>query len=159
LFISDEALEISVDAIEDILEVGTVVTLKKVEKPNTEDESTITDNRSLYSEYYKQTKDETPVIEKTYDINAILTYSPSDDKLKSAGLDEECGVIVMLATYQLLNVGFANEEDTFHSLITDLKRGILVDINGETFIVKSVGMTGTLNGFSIICNLGCDLYA
>lgn len=154
MFINDECIDISNDIMETVAEVGIVIQLKTV-LPTT----IVADEQDLYAKYYKQTKNDSPLIDKTYNINAVLNYNPAEDVLKNAGLDEKCSVVVMLATYELIKVGMFTLTNEISEIITELKRGKIIEVNGKTFIIKNVGMTGILNGFPNVCNLGCDVYA
>lgn len=153
MFISEDVLDASLDAIGDIAEVGLKVNLCVVDddapKGSTEQE--------LYANFYGQSQNEKPIFKNVYQIDGYVTYNPSEDALVGAGLSEKCQIVVMFATYQLFNVKFSDINGDFHTIIEQLKR-VMVDYNGKLFSVKDVGMTGTLNGFSIICNLGCDVY-
>lgn len=153
MLINDECLEISNDIIETITEVGTTIVLKTV--VNTTE---VTNEKDLYSKYYGQVKNNTPLIGKTYSLNAVLTYNPTEDNIKSAGLEEKCSILVMVATYEFIKVGLFTLEDDVHDIITELKRNKVIEVNGKTFVIKNVGMTGTLNGFPTVCNLGCEVY-
>lgn len=154
MYISDDVYEASIDALGDITEVGSVVKLlvpKKIQSVGNTD-------KDIYSEMYGQTQNADPEIEKEYELHSYVTYNPSKDELLGAGLDEKCEIMVMFATYELFQNGFADIEGDFHTILTNLKRNLLIEHNGKKFLVKEVGMTATLNAFSIICNLGCDVY-
>jgi hypothetical protein len=154
LIINAECKEISNDVISDISEVGSIVRIGDVVVT-----STASTEQDVYAKFYGQTKDETPIVSTTYDLQALITYEPTEDVLKSSGLDEKCSVMIMIVTLQLFDLGMFTLENSISDVIADLKRNKVITINGTLFLIKNIGMTSILNGYPIICNLGCELYA
>lgn len=160
MLISEECLEISNDAIGDIGEVGVRIAFRVAKNPVDTGGDAATSMKDKYAEFYQQTRNSDPEFEETeYHVNVVPVYSPATDKLESSGLNESCHIMFTLATYEFVKNGFATIDDELHTLIERLKRGLLVSFDGKLFVSKEVGMTATYEGFSIICNLGCDLYA
>lgn len=156
MIIPSEPLEISLDALGDIIEVGAPFTLKVV-KTNSERNSE--DLKNIYSSMYGQNpNDDKPDIDAIYLLHGVATYDPTTDQLKGSGLVEKCGLSMMSITYEYMKVGYFSESDSFHNFISKIKRNTILNFNGRDYFVKEVAISGVYMGFGIVCNLGCDLY-
>lgn len=158
--IDKETLEMCKDIISDIKEVGVIGILKKVAvTPTTSVTNPINPNmKDLYSEFYNQTKNESPIINTTYDVNALVSYSPIIDELNGAGLNEKCHIMIIVCTYEFIDNKFITTDNDINYLIENLKRNNLINVNGKDYLIKEVGATAIYKGFPLMCNLGCDEY-
>lgn len=157
--IPDEPKKISIDALNDIIEVGATFKLQVV-KPLTEMGLPSQENmQDLYASIYGQNRvNDEPQINKDYELHAVATYDPTADQLKGSGLVESCRLRLMTVVYEFMQVGYADDCEVFHDFITKLKRNSLVEFNGRRYSIKEIAITGVYQGFGIVCNMGCDLY-
>lgn len=159
LTIPDECLDISVDAIGDITEVGAEFKLLVVKTLGEIADNKGDNLKDMYSSIYGQNKrlDE-PEVKETFTLHAVGFYDPTTDQLKGTGLVEKSNLRLMTIVYEYMKVGYCDDCNDFHDFITKLKRNCLVEFNGKRFFAHEVAITGVLNGFGIVCNLGCDVY-
>ena len=154
--ITTEVIDISLDALQDVIEVGSKFTINIVNKNPKNDSDNI---RNLYSSMYGQNKiNDKPVIEKSYTIHGVPTYEPTTDQLKGSGLVEKCGLRMMTIVYEYIQQGFISKEDSFHDFISNIKRNTILSFNGKDYFIKEVSIVGMYQDFGIVCNLGCDIY-
>lgn len=156
MLIPTEPLEISIDALEDISEVGATFVVKTVKTNPTKQSDNLKD---MYSSMYGQNKkQDEPEIEAMHTLHGIATYDPTTDQLKGSGLVEKCGLSMMTITYEYLKVGYIAENDSFQDFISKIKRNTILEFNNKRYFVKEVSIVGVYEGFGIVCNLGCDIY-
>lgn len=163
MVIPNEALEVSLDALEDVVEVGAKFLLKTIKKNQNPrpvyNPDSLDKLDNIYSAMYGQNKrQDNPDVESVYELHGVATYDPTTNQLKGSGLVENCRMSMLTIVYEYVKVGYVTENDSYHDFMSKLRKNTIVEFNGMKYFVKEVAIVAVYEGFGIVCNLGCDVY-